>query len=114
MHTYFYTYRISQNRKILDMYIKIVMIRLDKQILSNSFFAVLGPDMMLYDDFTNEDLGNVIMDADNDTTTQLDTGSDLAEFRSIRPKEITRGRRRRKRKRDRNQMVLSRRRPGKI
>ena len=70
--------------------------------------------MMMYDDFTNEDVGNVIMDADYGNNTLLDTDDERAAFRSIRPQRLIRGKNRRKRKRNRNKTVVSRRRPGKL
>ena len=65
--------------------------------------------MMMYDDFTNEDVGNVIMDANLDQNSTL-FNEDVPELRSIPSRRLTKGR---KRKRNRNKTRMSRRRPGK-
>ena len=63
--------------------------------------------MMMYDDFTNEDVGNVIMDADiNPNNSAFNETS--PEFRSFPSR-----RRKRKRNRNRNNPRVSRRKPGK-
>ena len=85
-----------------------------KSYLYLFFFLVVGPDMMMYDDFTNEDVGNVIMDADYGNNTLLDTDDEHAVFRSIRPERLIGRKNRRKRKRNKNKAGVSRRRPGKL
>ena len=75
---------------------------------------VVGPGMMRYDDFTNEDVGNLIMDADDSNTTFFEEEDyDVASFRSIRPQALIGRRNRRKRKRNRNKLEPSHRRPSK-
>ena len=73
-----------------------------------SYIEAVGPGMMMYDDFTNEDVGNVIMDADIDRNT-TSFNENLPELRSIPSRRLTKGR---KRKRNRNKTRVPRRRPG--
>ena len=77
-------------------------------------FSVPGPDMMMHDDFSNEDVGNIIMDADYTNNTPLDYeyDTDIASFRSFRNQGRLRGNGMRKRKRNRNRPGNPRNRQG--
>ena len=74
----------------------------------------IGPGMMMYDDFTNEDFGNIIMDAEDRESVPLSDNNNVASFRSIQPQTMTRRKRRNKNRRVRSKSKFKtpRRRPG--
>ena len=77
------------------------------------FSLEISPGMMMYDDFTNEDFGNIIMDAEDSESVSLGEDYNVASFRSIQPQAMTRRRRNRNRRvRNKSKFQASRRRPG--
>ena len=77
------------------------------------FFLEISPGMMMYDDFTNEDFGNIIMDAEDREAVAVGEDYNVASFRSIQPQERSRRRKHRNRRaRNKSKFLASRRRPG--
>ena len=103
MHFLIPSFRLFHKLSNLDSFLQ-----KNLRILYNNIYVCLeavGPGMMMYDDFTNEDVGNVIMDAD--------TNGNSSSFNEYNPELRSFPSRRRKRKRNKNKSRFSRPRPGK-